>query len=1200
MSPDPPLPMKCRRHMLHPFLISLVFLWSSASLTRALLETRDWLIVTGDLNGDTVTDVALVERATGMVRVGLGNGTAFAWQAEQSVGAFDITSAVAYEIVPGAMAIAIASSQGNQVLVVDPSGSNPPLPAPVAATDSRELLAAEFSTIGVPGADNLLVGHPAGVPGVSGPAWTLLEDPAVLAPGFPTGALIKAMDQMALIGTIPTGDPIIGLLQNDGSDNAIFTALIGGGGGPPLVAGTAAGSNLPFAQARWVQAAFGGAGSVQVLAYAEAGLELFGYALPVQPTVGPVSDLFAGAPVLATKPVRQLVPLEESGQHGLLMIFEDGSAEVWDFDGASAPQLRRTMNPSGAAAFGLPVAGGGFWLGEVDANGKLALVEFDYNSTGHSYARDTVSTVPSTPHRGSSNLLVFDGEPFVASQPVVVARLRDGAWTASPVSAALPATFDAEVFGFGTSAQGLQSSGPTTFINPAALGSHVLTNQYRDDASFSFGTAPAGANRGRVIASPQGGRFSSLQNVTLSLADGATGSIFYQLDGGEWLPYLSPVGPLLADATIRFYADDAGLLTPIGGERYLFDLPAGSSLDSSGDGMPDWLRIDLGLDPLGPLDSDDDTFSDLEEALQDTLVLDPNDSPSESLFSRVLTTFDASISANIPDETGPTTTDRRPLPPVDPSEDPVPEVAIFDFVPALLGEEAFVAHSVPNLGSPAAFFSEVDAPPANLPVPLLIDRPFPLNTTPEPIEGSKMVALLCPPPTQVPDLLFEPTGNTAVERISNWRSQATAALNAARVSIQLEATPVDTLVTLVAERVLGTAMAAAGITPTASISLLPFREEAGLPTQEVVDQGGTDVLVPLRTPVGEAELEALRDGNPLDGAGAVNIKQTLDGLRDALLDPLDPGFAALAPLRTLVAQLYELQLNPPAPPAQDPPAYLHPIDVLRRFLVDGQLEPETLAAIPMDAAGVAQAFAAVAPLVSSALVPRPLVTLQVQVTEATRFGDSPVRVETTGGAPQVVALFPSASFSTSLAALDPTPGTQMTVMGLRAFVTPQGFDDALEVRSATVSTLPAQTVTDVDGNGLDDAWERAVLGRIGGNAAVADSDGDTFSDLQEMLEGTNAGDGSSVPAGSPFPIPLPAGAQGTSPPSGPGQLVIEIQFPSAYANQVKVEIFATVDLKNPSWTSTGVLASPVSANLWRATVTQSGSRRFYIARVLPK
>lgn len=1182
-------------------LLSLALGTSPAASAADIHETEEWFVVVHDWDSDTAPDVTLVGRATGLVRTGLGAGGNLSWLAEKSLGTFLPTSVAVGDLNGIGDWLLAASAASNAITAVDASGTGAPFFINAAGPDPQEITVVDLPGVGTPGADNLAAAHPYGLPGVNGPAWSLLEDAATAAPGSPLAAAPGQgrLDQLRVVGVTAGGQPFAAAMDTGAAGGVALRILTANGAAAPVPLATA--GTLPFhpSAARWTAAEFGTAGTRQFIVYAENQSELFFYELPVTPVTGPLAAMFGGVAVPVTDPVRQVLVLEESGQKGLLVIFTDGTTAVFDFDGTLQPALRAANLGSSLARFAAPLPGGGFWLGETDANGTLQLARYDYDPAGHGYTRGTVSTVPQSAHKGGTNLLVFDGEPFVASQPVAVARLRDGDWTANPATGSLPVSFTAQLSTFGGAAAGLTGSGTVSFSNPAPQGTHVLANQYRPDASFTFGSAPSGENRGRVIASPEGGLFTSAVEVVLSLADGAAGTIHYQVNGGDWTAYAgAPIGPLLADTTLRFFADaGGGVRTPIGQAVFGFDLPPGTTLDSNGDGMPDWLKLDLGLDPLGKIDSDGDTFSDLEEALQGTDATDAGSSPAESVFARVLSTFDAVISADFPDGAA----HRRPLPATTPGEDPAPELRAFDFIPAQIGAALFETHAEPGVASPAAFLNGIDAPPPNLPVAVAWEDPMPLATLPESITGAALAALLCPPPAVPPGLLFEPVGATPAERIAHWRAQATAALEAARVKVVREITPVDTLAFVLSEHVLGTAMHAAGIVAIPQISLMPFRDESAVPNAEIVDQGGTPALVPRRVAVTENELLVLRDGAPGSGAGALDVKGTIDRIHAALLDPLDPSFAATAPLRDLVSQLYDLQLNPPTAIGEDPPVYIHPIEILRRFVIDGQLEPVTLAAIPMDETGVAQAHAAFAALAAAAPVSRPVLTLQVQTTPASRFTAVPVAVATVSPPGQAVALFPSPAFSTTLAALNPVAGTRFSVTGLRSLTIPAGFDDAVDVITGTLATLPAPTVVDADGNGLDDAWERAVLGRLGGNSAANDSDGDGFSDMQEMLEGTNALDAASVPATAAFPTVLPAAANGQQPPGGgAGQIVLQVAFPSVYADRVRLEVFANVDLLSTSWTPTGVSATPVGPNLWEATLTQSGDRRFYIVRVLPK
>jgi hypothetical protein len=84
-------------------------------------------------------------------------------------------------------------------------------------------------------------------------------------------------------------------------------------------------------------------------------------------------------------------------------------------------------------------------------------------------------------------------------------------------------------------------------------------------------------------------------------------------------------------------------------------------------------------------------------------------------------------------------------------------------------------------------------------------------------------------------------------------------------------------------------------------------------------------------------------------------------------------------------------------------------------------------------------------------------------------------------------------------------GTSFKVTGLApssAYGITVRAKDAAGNLSAASTSLQVTTITDVDGNGISDAWEMAYFGGIGVDPQ-ADSDGDGLTNAQDYLVGRN-------------------------------------------------------------------------------------------------
>jgi len=132
---------------------------------------------------------------------------------------------------------------------------------------------------------------------------------------------------------------------------------------------------------------------------------------------------------------------------------------------------------------------------------------------------------------------------------------------------------------------------------------------------FSF-TPPAGDKVSDVTISPPPGLYPAAVQLKFTAAN-PTDSIFFRTGSGDWNPWSSSlVFQVFTNTTVQYYGrpSGGGANSAIQSAGYSFT-SGPSTLDSDGDGVPDYVEIALGLDPNGGRDSDGDGYSDLEELI---------------------------------------------------------------------------------------------------------------------------------------------------------------------------------------------------------------------------------------------------------------------------------------------------------------------------------------------------------------------------------------------------------------------------------------------------------------------------------------------------------------------------------------------------------------------------------------------------------
>jgi hypothetical protein len=251
-------------------------------------------------------------------------------------------------------------------------------------------------------------------------------------------------------------------------------------------------------------------------------------------------------------------------------------------------------------------------------------------ASGGTYVAGASGALPAVnPYSGGANVVLFAGEPFVLPTAKALKSLRAREWSsAAQLSGGIPpnVTVSGEIYvnpsnGLGNAtsvALGAAPSGTT----------HVLVNQYTNPISIFPRRSAIGEVPAEVSITPPPGPYTEAIHITLSV-NAALWTIQYRLSSGAaWQAYTGPI-TLYSNATVQFFARNlADAKTPIQNAVYSFTTPA-NTIDSDRDGVPDFVEVARGLDPVnsGP-DSDGDGYSDLEELLRGTDPLNKFHAPT--------------------------------------------------------------------------------------------------------------------------------------------------------------------------------------------------------------------------------------------------------------------------------------------------------------------------------------------------------------------------------------------------------------------------------------------------------------------------------------------------------------------------------------------------------------------------------------------
>ncbi len=1160
-------------------------------------ELRHALLARGDFNGDGRADLAVVERSTGLVRVArVAADGSLGWGQGHHSGISPATGVASGRLLlAGRDALAVTGTWANRTNLFD--FANPaavPVPLSVFSPPVGPTGVAAAQVSGGTALEEIVLHHTENGTVPQGRAFVRFSGSPVVPQVFVPAA---------------PAPPVAELELRPRRLEGMATAAVGSFNGTLLVEGfrvlrvgttpvqvLASLNGLPVGS-HFVHADFDGAATTspaQFVFFRRGSPTLYLASLSA-------ANAFIALPLAdAGEAVEQVTAVAATGGGwNLLVVFESGWAQLFAFNGQSAPVPGESFAAPADGIFqGVFASGPGDFHLLAGPRGLPLTRAHRFTWNGSSHAANGISELPELrAGRATSNVFAFNKDPFIATDAVLLGSFSAGEWTRD--GALNGGNLEARQARFAGPADGLGGFQPVVLGSAPAGTTHVMTNQIPSGqpgvASYAsaYGpTAALGRTTGEVTIDPAPGRMLRAIRPRFTIPPGV--SVFWRIGGGSWVSLVAqPPGWQFDAFTIEWYGSGGGLTTPVYRASYTFAEPP-DTLDSDGDGVPDYVEIALGLDPVGSGDDGDgDGASDLLEILSGTSPTQTGSSPTRidgppagdpQFKGNYLNTFNFRIT---------------PL-----AIDGGARYATRGAVAAGVGlhePSGIQLGLAPTVGS-APQHARIGNIQAGFAGSLLVagsDANFNLAglVAPEQRRGRELVGLIPVPFSDLGPVPFVYPGGPLANAATGWIDAAKIHYAQSKPSILHTLDATTTLALLLVELKYEEILRARGelgagqtlsLTPFRSTeSTLPLDEAAGAPADAVCRLSAGD-MDRLRRYAGEAPAFTYSQGWK---AGDIRT-----ALAAALAAPPSPAAARLV---ELARELYFLSA---AANDEALPQFPSPVDTLRAFLrgarlpgdsdQDGVLDPgETLSYwgnLTLTPAQVAEAHGAIASLL--ALPPsRPTRSGVFVVDAATFAGPVPVVRELGSIAPHVLLQGNG----------EPWPLSQFTALPVGAELTVTGFSDvssphapsALEVITLSLTHLPSGPV-DLDNNLLGDGWEDlfpVVAGPFG------DSDGDGASDLQEYLSGTDPVDPLSVPPGGPVNLGPPvleiSGA------AVPGTFVVEFEFPAAYADQVAFHVQQSDNLAT-GFGDTGVRVPHLGAGVHRITLDPGAARaKFWRVRL---
>lgn len=811
----------------------------------------------------------------------------------------------------------------------------------------------------------------------------------------------------------------------------------------------------------------------------------------VRPLIEPAAGVFQfGGGVLrtlnfGTNRIDRLAVIPGPTNAQLSAVFSEGQlGAVYAYDGLNTLRLIQTFQPvpGETLQFILPGATGGLHI--LSGAAGLSTRFESRRWGGQSYNPVMTGFLPAQLTRANGgNVAQFQFEPFVSADPRLLSLNSAGDWASAPRFLGSPPALLVTNENYGGTANGLRNPALVSLGTPVPGAAFALVSQPRRDFSFAMFDPAQGVIGSEVRIDPASGVYGV--GVCFQLTSpNPTDELFYRLNGGAWTRFVTGARvPVYQSTVVNYFgrpSGNPGARSAIFTATYVFTaLP--DQIDSDGDGVPDFVEVAKGLDPKGGPDTDGDGFRDLDELLTGTSPTNKLSFPPAGHvpFSTLLT-----LALVV--------TPQPYLNPASVSPTAGAETGTVVRVHGLNGASLGFKETGPSAIGPTSSRLELLASAGNL-VTLSTEEHFKRRpaTTNEPM-GRELLRLFTLPPVAPTVIPFIPGGGSASFEADRWLTGALTFLSGGpRTVVGVEAGQLDILIAALFEEKVATILRSQNQSWATNITLFPQR--------------GRDFD---RTNVPAAMLAGLATPASSNVWNLPVVLRTLDSITRTSTVP------AVASLRSLNAGLYRVCTDSNTP--TDAP-YSPVLDQLRLLLSGKPLASNYQAALSVSAAQLQSARTGAEQILNAAGPrPRSLVDLRVR---AGSFNGDCVILQGAGGTVNLVNAEGEPFVFSSALELVPD-----SVVRLEAFtdLSPQGCAaQTLQVIRLVLLVIPRANDRDLDGNLLVDSWERLFLGGTTGHVPWVDSDGDGYSDWQEMVEGTDPSDSLGRPAVPPLPLGPP-------------------------------------------------------------------------------
>jgi hypothetical protein len=1191
MNPNLTLPAAVIRHGLW----LLLGLATSAVATTPVFETEREFCASADFNGDGKQDVVVLDKLTGLYRIGTGDGTTAspAFVAGRATGVTDATGmAVGKLSSTGFDSFAVTARAQNRVQVLSPTSSGYVEPKTIANAGIGPLTMAALDItsgasptpeddLGILVADDPGLGYALRKIRSNAGTWSFLD-----SGDCPEFAVAQANPVVPAVGS----PPFMGFMRSDGPGDSFHAVDLTGVGFTEKL--THAG--LPVAT-RYISVAFQSP-NIDLLFYVAGSATV--HVRRITPS-GASWVLGTDAVATFSKPLAQVVPLTDTAGGKCLVRFTDGSITIYGYASGSGFSAPNNLTPSGATGV---VSGmvpmndsAQFQLLFAPATGQPSNTAVTFSNTGSGWGQTGITTLPDiNVYASYANVMLLSSQLYRSDAVTTLRSYKAADWTTGISVGSGPFNITAQAASFVDAAQGIGAASAQLVGDAGSAVTGTAINQLHAQFSMVTFDATLGAAVEDITLSPPAGTYSHGIQLTFSGMSAGT-SVFYRLgSSGAFQLWNSSSPPwVFSNGSVFYYANKPGVgPSPTRTVNYAFSKPPALQ-DQDGDGVPDFVEVAKGLNPTGGPDSDKDGFSDATELAAGT---DPNNatsSPASNAPSMSTLVVDASMKMK---ETSGGGTLGRPRNGT--------LISLCDAMGNPLGSEVI------GKGGGAIYYARMQALNATGDRGYLIARtPINYSTTNGAATtryGREMAALI-PLPSE-DGWSFGSTQGTRVatgtswsfggtnwtETTTNWKCIATTAgFDATWSTTQQNLSFAIDAAGSAATAWLPTFVAAANRNgqPYVSADLTPESTLTALLARKIVSDAfiargitlGGDALT-LTGIIGPSDITGivsprdLRSPSPDHPAAAVLRMSALVSYLDAAINAAGSGPAAL---RKLARDVYARSQALADADIANLPA---PLAALETYVSTGSLP-----AAYQSGSGV------IATELDLANATRSTILANVPTRSSANF----TLYISASASPAGLTLVQNSSGSTLYALFDSrhnpitlpndialSAGTSLSVNAFTDLPA-TGSYTTLEVNSLVVNALPSAIDADTDGDLLADSWELRHFGTLAYDSATH-GDGSAYSLAEEYLSSTDPRNASSSPTGPATPLvftSLHLTIDGGSP-------RLTTTWPAGYKDFINVDFEVSDNLT--TWThAADFAATDAGGGLFTKAITYDRPHRFF-------